>query len=273
MRRNTIYILVAAVLLGGCTVSEGPLTSREPVEGTVGVTIPAEVKAETDGNTEVRIIMQAWTLGEGGAAGELAFEYVWNNRTIGNGLSGEPVRMIPGTYDILFWADRDADGSRDIYDAETLTDVKVVGRSSSGTETGTYVGGDDRDAFCGVLKGQEFKAGTRLDITLERPLARVVVTNATALAAESEVSLTASGIPLGYNVLTAAPAAGGPEVTVNYGTAANGSTAIFTDYFFPPAIGSAISGTLTVGAQEQAINLTSDVIVANYTTNITLNLN
>ena len=266
---------ITPVLLGGCTVSEGPLTSREPVEGTVGVTMPAEVKALTEDNTEVRIIMQAWTPGENGTSGELAFKYVWNNRTIGNGLSGEPVRMIPGTYDILFWADRDADGSRDIYDAETLTDVKVVGLSSSGTETGTYVGGDDRDAFCGVLRKQTFAAGTALNVTLTRPLARVVVTNATELTSEMKVSLTPTGIPTGYNVLTGESltesAAG--DLTITYPNATPSQSEIFTDYFFPPATGSTISGTLTAGSHTQQLTLTSDDIVANYTTNITLNLN
>lgn len=127
MRYTAKYILAAAVLLGSCTVQEGPLTPQAPVEGTVGVTMPAEVKAPTEDNTAVRIIMQAWTPGENGASGELAFEYVWNNKKVSEGLTGEPVRMIPGTYDILFWADRDADGIGNIYNAEYLNKVKWWG--------------------------------------------------------------------------------------------------------------------------------------------------
>ena len=274
MRYTAKYILAAAVLLGSCTVQEGPLTPQAPVEGTVGVTMPAEVKALTEDNTEVRIIMQAWTPGENGASGKLAFEYVWNNKTVSEGLTGEPVRMIPGTYDILFWADRDADGSGDIYDAEYLNSVKVVRLDAQGSVN--YVSGDERDAFCGVLKGEEFKAGTSLNITLERPLARVVVTNATELTSEMEVSLTATGIPVGYNVLTGAPMAGDSgdsQVTIDYDAAATGTTAVFTDYFFPPATGSTIGGALIIGSHTQQLTLTSDDIVANYTTNITLNLN
>lgn len=271
MRYTAIYILAAAVLLGSCTVQEGPLTPQAPVEGTVGVTIPAEVKAPTEDNTAVRIIMQAWTPGENGASGELAFEYVWNNKTVSEGLTGEPVRMIPGTYDILFWADRDADGSGDIYDAEYLNNVKVVGLDAQGNVN--YVSGDDRDAFCGVLINQTFAAGTALNVTLTRPLARVVVTNAAVLPSEMIVSLTATGIPTGYNVLAEAPVAGDSQVTINYEDAAAGTTSVFTDYFFPPATGSSLSGTLTVGSHTQQLTLTSDDIVANYTTNITLNLN
>lgn len=271
MRYTAKYILAAAVLLGSCTVQEGPLTPQAPVEGTVGVTMPAEVKAPTEDNTAVRIIMQAWTPGENGASGELAFQYVWNNKKVSDGLSDEPVRMIPGTYDILFWADRDADGSGEIYDAADLTNVKVVGLDAQGN--GNYVSGDERDAFCGVLKGEEFKAGTSLNITLERPLARVVVANAAVLPSEMIVSLAATGIPVGYNVLTETPIAGDSQVTINYGNAAAGTTSVFTDYFFPPATGSSLSGTLTVGSHTQQLTLTSDGIVANYTTNITLNLN
>lgn len=271
MRYTAIYILAAAVLLGSCTVSEGPVPPQAPVEGTVGVTMPAEVKATTDKNTAVRIIMQAWTPGENGASGELAFQYVWNNKTVSEGLIGEPVRMIPGTYDILFWADRDADGSGDIYDAEYLNNVMVVGLDALGNVN--YVSGDDRDAFCGVLRNQAFAAGTALNVTLTRPLARVVVENATAFVEERDVSLTATGIPMGYNVLTETPIAGDSPVTIDYEVAAAGTTAVFTDYFFPPATGSSINGTLTVGNQEQSLNLTPDHLKANYTTNITLNLN
>lgn len=273
MRYTAKYILAAAVLLGSCTVQEGPLTPQAPVEGTVGVTMPAEVKAPTEDNTAVRIIMQAWTPGENGASGELAFEYVWNNKKVSEGLTGEPVRMIPGTYDILFWADRDADGIGNIYNAEYLNKVKVVGLDAQ--ESGNYVSGDDRDAFCGVLKGEEFKAGTSLNIRLERPLARVVVTNATELTSEMTVSLTATGIPTGYNVLTGESltesAAG--DLTITYPYAVLNQSEIFTDYFFPPVTDFTISGTLTVGNQTQQLILTSDDIVANYTTNITLNLN
>ena len=275
MRYTAKYILAAAVLLGSCTVQEGPLTPQAPVEGTVGVTMPAEVKTPTEDNTAVRIIMQAWTPGENGASGELAFEYVWNNKKVSEGLTGEPVRMIPGTYDILFWADRDADGSGDIYyDAKYLNSVKVVGLDAQ--RNVNYVSGDDRDAFCGVLRKQKFAAGTALNVTLTRPLARVVVTNATELTSEMKVSLTATGIPVGYNVLTGAPMAGDSgdsQVTIDYDAAATGTTAVFTDYFFPPATGSTIGGTLTIGSHTQQLTLTSDDIVANYTTNITLNLN
>lgn len=81
------------------------------------------------------------------------------------------------------------------------------------------------------------------------------------------VLLTATGIPTGYNVLTGESltesAAG--DLTITYPNAVSNQSEIFTDF--------TISGTLTVGNQTQQLTLTSDDIVANYTTNITLNLN
>lgn len=275
MKNKVIYAVLAAMFpLVGCTQSGSSGGSPELVEGTVGISVPAEVKAAKADNTQVRYIMQAWTVGENGASGELAFEYVWTGRTVGEGLN-EPVRMIPGVYNILFWADRDEDGDGDIYNAKDLNNVRVVGLQSGGSGTGenSYVSGDERDAFCGVLTNQTFAAGTALNVTLTRPLARVVVENATAFVEKGDVSLTATGIPMGYNVLTETPIAGDSQVTIGYGVAAAGTTAVFTDYFFPPVPSAPIAGTLNVGEAEQTLSLGSEDIVANYTTNITLNLN
>ena len=276
MKNKVIYAVLAAIFpLIGCTQSGGSGSSPELVEGTVGISVPAEVKTATDDATEVRYIMQAWTVGENGASDELAFEYVWTRRTVGKGLN-EPVRMIPGVYNILFWADRDEDGGGDIYNAKDLNNVRVVGLQSGGSGTGenSYVSGDERDAFCGVLRNYSFTAGAAMDITLSRPLANVVVANASDISSSQDVSLEITGgLPLGYDVLNGQPLTGEQSLTITYETTTAGSTAILTDYFFPPVTDFTISGTLTVGNQTQQLILTSDDIVANYTTNITLNLN
>lgn len=280
MKNKVIYAVLAAMFpLVGCTQSGSSGGSPELVEGTVGISVPAEVKTATDDNTQVRYIMQAWTVGENGASGKLAFEYVWTGRTVGDGLN-EPVRMIPGVYNILFWADRDADGSgEDVYNAEDLNNVRVVGLQSGGSGTGdnSYVSGDERDAFCGVLRNCRFTAGTAMDITLSRPLAKVVVANASAVSSSKDVSLVITGgLPLGYDVLTEQPLTdniGEQSLTITYEKTTAGSTAILTDYFFPPVLSAPIEGTLKVGEAEQTLSLGSKDIVANYTTNITLNLN
>ena len=279
MKNKVIYAVLAAMFpLVGCTQFGSSGGSPELVEGTVGISVPAEVKAATDDNTQVRYIMQAWTVGENGASAELAFEYVWTGRTVGEGLN-EPVRMIPGVYNILFWADRDADGIGDVYNAEDLNNVLVVGLQSGGSGTGenSYVSGDERDAFCGVLKNYSFTAGAAMDITLSRPLAKVVVANASDISSPQSVSLEITGgLPLGYDVLTEQPLTdniGEQSLTITYETTTAGSTAILTDYFFPPVPSAPIEGTLKVGEAEQTLSLGSEDIVANYTTNITLNLN
>ena len=84
------------------------------------------------------------------------------------------------------------------------------------------------------------------------------------------------GLPLGYDVLKGQPLTdntAAQPLTIDYGEATSGNTAILTDYFFPPVSSSPIEGTLKVGAAEQTLSLGSEDIVANYTTNITLNLN
>lgn len=279
MKNKVIYAVLAAMFpLVGCTQFGSSGGSPELVEGTVGISVPAEVKDATDDATEVRYIMQAWTVGENGTSGKLAFEYVWPDRTVGKGVN-EPVRMIPGVYNILFWADRDADGSGDVYNAEDLNKVRVVGLQSGGSGTGenSYVSGDERDAFCGVLRNYSFTAGKAMDITLSRPLAKVVVTNASVLSSSQSVSLTVTGgLPLGYDVLKGQPLTentAAQSLTIDYGEATSGNTAILTDYFFPPVSSAPIEGTLKVEVAEQKLSLGSEDIVANYTTNITLNLN
>lgn len=276
MKNKVIYAVLAAIFpLIGCTQSGGSGSSPELVDGTVGISVPAEVKTATDDATEVRYIMQAWTVGENGTSGELAFEYVWKGRTVGEGLN-EPVRMIPGVYNILFWADRDADGRGDVYNAEDLNNVRVVGLQSGGSGTGenSYVSGDERDAFCGVLRKYSFTAGVAMNITLSRPLAKVVVANASDISSSQSVTLEITGgLPLGYDVLNGQPLTGEQSLTIAYETTTAGSTAILTDYFFPPVSSAPIEGTLKVGAAaEQTLSLGSEDIVANYTTNITLNL-
>ncbi len=139
----------------------------------------------------------------------------------------------------------------------------------SGTGENSYVSGDERDAFCGVLRNYSFTAGAAMDITLSRPLANVVVANASDISSSQDVSLEITGgLPLGYDVLNGQPLTGEQSLTIAYG-----STAILTDYFFPPVSSAPIKGTLKVGAAEQTLSLGSEDIVANYTTNITLNLN
>ena len=276
MKNKVIYAVFAAIFpLVGCTQSGGSGSSPELVVGTVGISVPAEVKAATDDETVVRYIMQAWTVGENGTSGELAFEYVWPGRTVGEGVN-EPVRMIPGVYNILFWADRDENGGGTVYDARNLNNVRVVGLQSGGSGTGenSYVSGDERDAFCGVLRNYSFTAGAAMDITLSRPLAKVVVTNASAITSFKNVSLKITGgLPLGYDVLNGQPLTGEQSLTIAYGTTTDGSTAILTDYFFPPVPSAPIEGILKVGEAEQTLSLGSEDIMANYTTNITLNLN
>ena len=265
-------VLPMLYCIQGCTSSEKITAPEGLVEGSVGIAADLSMKADPDDIGPLRFRMQAWTTGSEREP-ELAFDFTWYSST---GSVNEPVRMIPGVYNILFWADRDADGSGDVYNAEDLNNVRVVGLQSGGSGTGenSYVSGDERDAFCGVLRNYSFTAGAAMDITLRRPLAKVVVANASDISSPQSVSLEITGgLPLGYDVLNGQPLTGEQSLTIAYGTTTDGSTAILTDYFFPPVSSAPIEGTLKVGAAEQTLSLGSEDIVANYTTNITLNLN
>ena len=275
MNKNLLFGMVAAtgmLLATSCTNDEldGVRSGNECVVSFTLEQPSISTRAYSDGLTANTLTYAVYESGETEALITSEDEVKFSNKTATVNL-----RLVTGkSYDILFWADRDADGSGDIYyDAKYLNSVKVVGLDAQ--RNVNYVSGDDRDAFCGVLRKQTFAAGTALNVTLTRPLARVVVTNATELTSEMKVLLTATGIPTGYNVLTGESltesAAG--DLTITYPNATPSQSEIFTDYFFPPATGSTISGTLTAGSHTQQLTLTSDDIVANYTTNITLNLN
>ena len=127
------------------------------------------------------------------------------------------------------------------------------------------------------MSGMRSAEGAAMDITLRRPLAKVVVANASDISSSKDVSLKITGgLPLGYDVLTEQPLTdniGEQSLTITYEKTTAGSTAILTDYFFPPVLSAPIGGTLKVGEAEQTLSLGSEDIVANYTTNITLNLN
>ena len=93
-------VLPMLYCIQGCTSSEKSTAPEGLVEGSVGIAADLSMKADPDDIGPLRFRMQAWTTG---IVPELAFDFTWYSST---GSVNEPVRMIPGTYDILFWADR-----------------------------------------------------------------------------------------------------------------------------------------------------------------------
>ena len=238
-------VLPMLYCIQGCTSSEKITAPDGLVEGSVGIAADLSMKADPDDIGPLRFRMQAWTTG---SEPELAFDFTWYSST---GRVNEPVRMIPGTYDILFWADRQPENKPEelYYDTESLKSVNVVN---------SYAHGEEREAFSGVLKSQEFISGTTLTVTLGRPLARLMI--------KAPDGKTISDV--GYDILLS-------TFDVYEGSASSGKTVScsnlganeFTDYVFPGVM----TVTITYGSGEtRTVDLDAETLKANYITNITI---
>lgn len=242
-------VLPMLYCIQGCTSSEKSTAPEGLVEGSVGIAADLSMKADPDDIGPLRFRMQAWTRTTG-IEPELAFDFTWYSST---GSVNEPVRMIPGTYDILFWADRQPEEQSEelYYDTESLKSVKII--------NSLYTHGDGREAFCGVLESQEFISGTELTVTLSRPLAKLMikVPDGKEISGVSYDSLLST-----FDVYEGSGSAS-YEQTVSCKPGANE----FTDYVFPGVK----KVTITYGSGEtRTVDLDTETLKANYITNITI---
>ena len=239
-------VLPMLYCIQGCTSSEKITAPEGLVEGSVGIAADLSMKADPDDIGPLRSRMQAWTTG---SKPELAFDFTWYSST---GSVNEPVKMIPGTYDILFWADRQPENKPEelYYDTESLKSVNVVN---------PYAHGDCREAFCGVLESQEFISGTDLTVTLSRPLARLMIKapDGKTISGVSYDSLLST-----FDVSSEGSASSGEIVSCN-----NLEGSEFTDYVFPGVM----TVTITYDSGEtRTVDLKAETLKANYITNITI---
>lgn len=243
-------VLPMLYCIQGCTSSEKITAPEGLVEGSVGIAADLSMKADPDDIGPLRFRMQAWTTG---SEPELAFDFTWYSST---GSVNEPVRMIPGTYDILFWADRQPEEQSEelYYDTESLKSVNVVNPVNN-----LYTHGDCREAFCGVLESQEFISGTDLTVTLSRPLAKLMikVPDGKEISEVSYDSLLSK-----FDVYEGSASYGEKTVSCN-----NLGGSEFTDYVFPGAM----TVTIKYGSGEtRTVDLKAETLKANYITNITI---
>lgn len=239
-------VLPMLYCIQGCTSSEKTTAPEGLVEGSVGIAADLSMKADPDDIGPLRFRMQAWTTG---SKPELAFDFTWYSST---GSVNEPVRMIPGTYDILFWADRQPENKPEelYYDTESLKSVNVVN---------PYAHGEEREAFSGVLKSQEFISGTDLTAKLSRPLARLMIKAPDG----KEISGVSYGSLLSIFDVYEGSASSASEQTVSCKPGTNE----FTDYVFPGVM----TVTITYGSGEtRTVDLDTKTLKANYITNITI---
>ena len=238
-------VLPMLYCIQGCTSSEKITAPEGLVEGSVGIAADLSMKADPDDIGPLRFRMQAWTTG---SKPELAFDFTWYSST---GSVNEPVRMIPGTYDILFWADRQPEEQSEelYYDTESLKSVKII--------NSLYTHGDGREAFCGVLESQEFISGTELTVTLSRPLAKLMI----KVPDGKEINdVSYDSLLLTFDVHKGSASY---EQPVSCKPGANE----FTDYVFPGVK----KVTITYGSDEtRTVDLGAKTLKANYITNITI---
>ena len=238
-------VLPMLYCIQGCTSSEKSTAPEGLVEGSVGIAADLSMKADPDDIGPLRFRMQAWTTGR---EPELAFDFTWYSST---GSVNEPVRMIPGTYDILFWADRQPENKPEelYYDTESLKSVNVVN---------PYAHGEEREAFSGVLKSQEFISGTDLTAKLSRPLARLMI----KVPDGKEISDVSYDKLLSTFDVYKGSASSGETVSCN-----NLRGSEFTDYVFPGVK----TVTIEYGSGEtRTVDLDAETLKANYITNITI---
>ena len=239
-------VLPMLYCIQGCTSSEKTTAPDGLVEGSVGIAADLSMKADPDDIGPLRFRMQAWTTG---SEPELAFDFTWYSST---GSVNEPVRMIPGTYDILFWADRQPEEQSEelYYDTESLKSVKII--------NSLYTHGDGREAFCGVLESQEFISGTDLTVTLSRPLAKLMI----KVPDGKEISEVSYDSLLSTFDVYEGSASSEEPVSCN-----NLRGSEFTDYVFPGAM----TVTIKYGSNEtRTVGLNAETLKANYITNITI---
>lgn len=241
-------VLPMLYCIQGCTSSEKSTAPEGLVEGSVGIAADLSMKADPDDIGPLRFRMQAWTTG---IVPELAFDFTWYSST---GSVNEPVRMIPGTYDILFWADRQPEEQSEelYYDTESLKSVKII--------NSLYTHGDGREAFCYVLKSQKFISGTELTAKLSRPLARLMI--------KAPDGKTISGVSYDNDsLLSTFDVSGGSASSGETVSCSNLRGSEFTDYVFPGAM----TVTIKYGSNEtRTVGLNAETLKANYITNITI---
>ncbi len=150
------------------------------------------------------------------------------------------VRLVPGTYKFVFWADIVQQGSTADYhyntaDLKTITVMDV-----------SYLGNDDtKDAYTNAVS-VDVSAGINQSITLNRPFGkiRVIATDVQqgVTPAKAKLKYTATDMPNGFNAFNATPlttAFTNPEYapTAIYNDLSGSTQTMAWDYIFAPASG------------------------------------
>lgn len=244
-----------ALILTGCDTNSNEIPSPTPVEGFISVLPQTELKnvqpaPSTKAGNDARLTytFEVWTSG----SDSRCVLHRTATGTLSGGTSFE-ISLIPGTYDLLFWADYGTENY-------TTSNLQAVKR-----KTTPYTAGENQDAFACALRNQEWNGGG-FSATLTRPLTKLTMQNTKPFNQALPVSVTYENLYTSYNVLTG-------EVFDPQNTAAtfqptDGSTFIGEDFLFVPPAGEEQSSlSITIDNTTQSIGTLP--LQTNYKTNIT----
>lgn len=250
--KKSLFILWSVILLSACVKNETAETAVEPVEVNIGVGMQREIDGELGtragvdavdwGQYDVRYILEART-----SEGERALRTVINGENMGSPVSFN-IRLIPGEYEFLCWADIVSRGSNaDVcYDTDDLRAVKI---KDSYTGASVY-----REAF--AWRGSaSFSSAFSLQATLVRPFAKLMLENKTENNNTASVTLTFSAGTFmdTYDVMTGVASASGNAIQPSYPSTVAGNNVLAWDFLFVPE--SEITAfQVSVGSAQKQVN-------------------
>lgn len=260
MKKISILLMIGLTVLSGCQEELQEL--QLPVNGVIQIqpetclenASASGTRAETEANTSLTYTFEAWTCD---ATPRLAA------REVKEGTASQVqmnIRLIPGKYNFLFWANQDAS----CYDSNNLRTVKINQKD--------YTPGSSRDAFAGVQPNVDWNQNTSLTIRLKRPLAKLKVLNKTAFPTTGEqVTFTYQNLPTQYDVLTGKTSQP-VTLTKPISKTVAGSTLAGEDFLFVPAEHSNAAVGLTVMVGNVSKSLNELKLKTNYKTKVTASL-
>ena len=259
MKQNLLYItiILLSIAFTRCCYDSHEDTASTPVKGSISVNtqndlnnLPAPEASLTKANGEtLEYTLEVWTRDDNPRR--------ILQKTAEGDISGASfnIALIPGSYDMLFWADYD----QGHYITSDLRKVELA--------EVPYQTDKSRDAFACVCKNITWDGNSINGIVLKRPLAKLNILNSQPCTDAENVSVTYQTIYTSYDVMTQTAANILQNVTVSFDQTTPGSQNIAEDFLFSDADETSASFSVNVGSETKTIG---DIpLRTNYRTNVT----
>ena len=263
--KNSRYIIAlfvsSVLLLTGCNKQEQEEPQVVPISHVISVQSQTNLGNETENkllkseatkaneNTTLTYTLEVWTREET----PQCIMHKTETGTIDQGVKFD-ITLVPGVYDFLFWADYD----QGRYLTSNLRSVTLI--------PSTYTHNDQYDAFAYALSAVEWGPNTQINVTLRRPLAKILVSNTETFKAALPVSIKYNGIYTRYDVLTGEVSENSGTENIVYPETIIGTNFIGENFLFVPADGqTTVSISITLGSTIK--DITDLPLQFNYQTN------